>query len=187
MTRDNGRDGKSPAMSATAPREAALGNRSAWSCLRRAASRWGPAGWFLEDLPPESERKASTDRVSFTACGVVFDASCLDGLQEALQGRRDVLVFPRVEHVSAVLEPVDPVPDAGKGAPCMRAAEPAGMSPQERNRANGPLQVPHGDVAQACGCRGPLNACLKPLARSVGTHEDRACRLQLRLRAGRQE
>ena len=57
-------------------------------------------------------RNSKADWVWFTDCDVVFGAGCLDGLATALQGRRDTLVFPRVEHVSAVLEPGDPVLEA---------------------------------------------------------------------------
>lgn len=125
-------------------------------------------------------RHSTADWVWFTDCDVVFGAGCIDGLAAALQGRRDTLVFPRVEHVSAVLEPGDPVLEAGKGAPRVLEIDPAGFTAQVRDRATGPLQVAHGDVARAVGYCGQLKTYQKPVARWAKAHEDRAFRWLLR-------
>lgn len=125
-------------------------------------------------------RNSGADWVWFTDCDVVFGAGCLDGLAAALQGRRDALVFPRVEHVSAPLEPGDPVLEAGKDAPRVLALDTAGYSPLQRGRATGPLQIAHGDVARAVGYCGQLKTYQKPVARWAKAHEDRAFRWLLR-------
>ena len=257
-------------MSDSPPRET-LRDRIALFCLRLAAGGWAPARWFLEELPPESERKAATGRlhieivshcwgyahmqayqlsslvlhppaqadvtmtvyyspedrdtaalleffgahevpgvtwnwqpmdkyhlfrraigrdhaarrsradwVWFTDCDVVFGAGCLDGLAAALQGRRDTLVFPRAELVSAVLEPGDPVLEAGKAVPRVLEIDPTGFTAQERGRATGPLQIAHGDVARACGYCGQLRTYQKPVSHWAKAHEDRAYRWLLR-------
>ena len=125
-------------------------------------------------------RNSTADWVWFTDCDVVFGAGCLDGLAEAVQGRRDALAFPRVEHVSAPLEPDDPVLEAGKRAPRVLDLDPSGFSPLQRGHAAGPLQIAHGDVARACGYCAQLKTYQKPVARWAKAHEDRAFRWLLR-------
>jgi hypothetical protein len=125
-------------------------------------------------------RATRADWIWFTDCDVVFGAGCLDGLADAVQGRRDTLVFPRVEHVSAVLEPGDPVLEAGKGRPRVLDIDPAAFTAQARDRATGPLQVAHGDVARAAGYCAQLKTYQKPVARWAKAHEDRAFRWLLR-------
>lgn len=125
-------------------------------------------------------RNTQADWIWFTDCDVIFGAGCLDGLADAVQGRRDTLIFPRVEHCSAVLEPGDPVLEAGKGEPRLLNVDPAGFTPQQRDRATGPLQIAHGDVARACGYCEQLGVYQKPVAHWAKAHEDRAFRWLLR-------
>jgi len=125
-------------------------------------------------------RATRADWIWFTDCDVVFGAGCLDGLAEAVQGRRDTLVFPRVEHVSAVLEPGDPLLEAGKGPSRVLDIDVASFTAQARDRATGPLQIAHGDVARACGYCEQLAVYQKPVARWAKAHEDRAFRWLLR-------
>jgi len=127
-------------------------------------------------------RNTRADWVWFTDCDVIFGAGCLDGLADAVEGRRDTLVFPRTEHCSAVLEPGDPVLEAGKGAPGLLEIDPAAFAPQQRDRATGPLQIAHGDVARACGYCAQLGVYQKPVAHWAKAHEDRAFRWLLRTR-----
>jgi hypothetical protein len=125
-------------------------------------------------------RATACDWVWFTDCDVVFHAGCMDGLADALQGRRDSLVFPRKEHVSAVLEPGDEMLTAGRGAPQLLAIDPSLFFAQQRDRATGPLQIAHGDVARACGYCADLRFYQKPWPRWAKAHEDRAFRWLLR-------
>lgn len=125
-------------------------------------------------------RATRCDWAWFTDCDVVFHAGCLDGLGDALQGRRDALVFPREERVSAMLEPGDPMLEAGKGEPRVVEIDAGRFFTQQRDRATGPLQVAHGDVARACGYCEQLAVYQKPVARWAKAHEDRAFRWLLR-------
>ena len=125
-------------------------------------------------------RASRADWIWFTDCDVVFGAGCLDGLADAVQGRRDTLVFPRVEHVSAVLEPGDTLLEAGKGSPRVLDIDPAAFTAQARDRATGPLQIAHGDVARACGYCEQLAVYQQPVAHWAKAHEDRAFRWLLR-------
>ncbi len=96
-------------------------------------------------------RATTSDWVWFTDCDLLFHAGCLDALADALQGRRDALVFPREEAVSALLAEDDPVLERGRHGPMPVDIDPAQFERQVRDRATGPLQVAHGDVARACG------------------------------------
>lgn len=120
------------------------------------------------------------DWVWFTDCDVVFHAGCLDGLAAALQGRRDVLVFPRQERVSELLDPADPMLHAARGTPRVVDIDVARFSPIERGRATGPLQVTHGDIARACGYCESLRFYQQPSRTWAKAHEDRAFRWLLR-------
>jgi hypothetical protein len=125
-------------------------------------------------------RATSCNWVWFTDCDVVFHAGCLDALADALQGRRDTLVFPREEYCSRVLEPGDPMLEAGKGVPRLLDIDTARFNVQRRDRATGPLQIAHGDVMRACGYCEQLRIYQKPSARFAKAHEDRAFRWLLR-------
>lgn len=125
-------------------------------------------------------RATRSDWIWFTDCDVVFHQGCFDTLAETLQGRRDSLVFPRTEHCSAVLEPSDPVLTAAGGQPRLVDIDPEGFRPLERDRATGPLQITHGDVARACGYCGGIGVYQRPSRSWAKAHEDRAYRWLLR-------
>jgi hypothetical protein len=125
-------------------------------------------------------RNTRCDWVWFTDCDVVFHAGCLDGLAEALQGRRDVLVFPREEYRSVLLEPGDEMLLAATKGPGVVDIDVARFSPWQRGRATGPLQITHGDVARACGYCDSLRFYQQPSRKWAKAHEDRAFRWLLR-------
>lgn len=127
-------------------------------------------------------RATRCDWIWFTDCDVVFHAGCLDGLAAALQGRRDALVFPRVEHCTGLLQPTDPLLQATRGPPRLVDIDRTRFSARQRDRATGPLQVTHGDVARACGyCEG-LPVYQRPSRHWPKLREDRAFRWLLRSR-----
>lgn len=114
------------------------------------------------------------DWVWFTDCDVVFGPGCLDALADALQGRRDALVYPRVEACSELLADDDP-----RLHPADPAAADIGAMhfvPLAVTRATGPLQITHGDVARALGYCGPIGFYHRPAERWQKAHEDRAHR-----------
>lgn len=125
-------------------------------------------------------RATQCDWIWFTDCDVVFHRGCLDALAGALQGRRDALVFPREERVSGLLESSDlmlrPDPDRSR----LVDIDPSRFSSQQRDRATGPLQITHGDVARACGYCAELRVYQKPSGHWTKATEDRAFRWLLR-------
>ncbi|MGQ0429318.1 MAG: glycosyltransferase [Gammaproteobacteria bacterium] len=124
-------------------------------------------------------RETAADWVWFTDCDLLFHAGCLDGLADALQGRRDALVFPRREAVTALLEPGDPILERGKSGELPVDIEPQRFVSEPRDRATGPLQIVHGDVAHACGYCADLRVYQKPWPEFAKCTEDRAFRWQL--------
>ena len=120
------------------------------------------------------------DWIWFTDCDVVFHAGCLDGLADALQGRRDTLVFPREEHSTGLLPPSDPLLQATRGPPQVVDIDLARFHARQRDRATGPLQIAHGDVARACGYCAGLPAYQRPSRHWPKLREDRAFRWLLR-------
>jgi hypothetical protein len=125
-------------------------------------------------------RATKADWIWFTDCDLLFHAGCLDGLAEALQGRRDVLVFPHEEKTSPLLEPGDALLEAGRGAPRLLEIDPGRFEPRQNGRATGPLQITHGDVARACGYCATLAYYQKPSRTWAKAEEDRAFRWLLR-------
>jgi hypothetical protein len=123
----------------------------------------------------EAALASRADWVWFTDCDVVFHEGCFDGLGEALQGCRDALVFPDHEFCSPVYEPGDPVLEAAR-APKLVEIDPSVFVRQERERATGPLQITHGDVARACGYCRDIPVYQQPTDRWAKAQEDRAFR-----------
>lgn len=125
-------------------------------------------------------RSTDSDWIWFTDCDLVFHRGCLDGLAEALQGRRDALVHPREERVSPLLPESDPTLVAGRQGARLVDIDAGQFVVQRRDRATGPLQITHGDVARACGYCDSLRVYQQPAARWAKAHEDRAFRWLLR-------
>ncbi|HVR43011.1 MAG TPA: glycosyltransferase family 2 protein [Thermoanaerobaculia bacterium] len=120
------------------------------------------------------------DWIWFTDCDVVFHDGCLDALGEALQGRRDRLVFPREERVTPLLSEDAPTLRATAGGLRLVEIDPAQFSVRTSSQAKGPLQITHGDVARACGYCNSLALYQKPANRWRKATEDRAFRWLLR-------
>lgn len=121
-------------------------------------------------------RETVADWVWFTDCDLLFHDGCLDTLADALQGRRDALVFPREEAVSGLLRADDPLLERGRSGPMPVDIDPARFERQLRDRATGPLQIAHGDVARASGYCGQLRVYQKPSPVWTKCTEDRAFR-----------
>jgi hypothetical protein len=125
-------------------------------------------------------RATACDWIWFTDCDLLFHQGCLDALADALQGRRDALVFPHAESVSGLLAEDDPMLERGRAGPMPVEIDPSRFVRHTRDRATGPLQVTHGDVARACGyCEG-LRVYQKPSPVWTKATEDRAFRWLLR-------
>lgn len=125
--------------------------------------------------------KASTaDWVWFTDCDVLFRDGCLDGLAAALQGRRDALVFPSSEYCTGLLPPEAPLLSPVMAPEQVLDVDPSLFSHFPRDRATGPLQITHGDVARAVGYCESLPYYQQPSATWCKAYEDRAFRWLLR-------
>lgn len=125
-------------------------------------------------------RASRCDWVWFTDCDTIFHRGCLDGLGDALQGKRDALVFPEVESCSPLLEADDPMLTPTPGERGLVDIDPSRFTPMRRGRATGPYQITHGDVARACGYCDDIAIFQEPAERWQKAHEDRVFRWLLR-------
>jgi len=147
--------------------------------------------WNWRDLPKEALfRRAigrndaalgtGADWIWFTDCDLMFREGCLDGLGNALQGRRDALVYPRIEKCTSLLPENHPMLIVDPADPQIRDIDTSEFFEQTRTRATGPLQITHGDVARACGYCNSLKYYQQPAATWQKAREDRAFRWLLR-------
>ena len=125
-------------------------------------------------------RKTAADWIWFTDCDVVFHRGSLDALADALQGRRDRLVFPRTENCTSLLPPDDPLLTAAAEHPKVVDIDTARFTPREMEVAKGPMQIVHGDVARAVGYCEVIGVYQQPADRWRKAWEDRAFRWLLR-------
>jgi hypothetical protein len=123
---------------------------------------------------------STADWVWFTDCDVLFREGCLDALAAALQGRRDALVFPSAEHCTALLPPDAPILSPVMTPLTVLDVDPTLFSHFPRDRATGPLQITHGDVARSVGYCESLPYYQQPSGTWCKAHEDRAFRWLLR-------
>lgn len=147
--------------------------------------------WNWRDLPKEMLfRRAigrndaalgtTADWIWFTDCDLMFREGCLDALGDALQSRRDALVYPRIEKCTSLLPEDHPMLVAGTADPQIMDIDTSEFFEQKRTRATGPLQITHGDVARACGYCNSLSYYQQPAATWQKAREDRAFRWLLR-------
>jgi hypothetical protein len=122
----------------------------------------------------EAALASRADWVWFTDCDLMFRDGCLDELGRQLQGRRDALVYPRVERITELLTEDDP--RLRQDAPRVVDIDDEAFTPREPGRATGPLQITHGDVARALGYCKPIAYYQQPAERWCKAHEDRAHR-----------
>ncbi len=142
--------------------------------------------WNWQELPPSylfrrsigrnrAALQSDADWVWFTDCDVVFGPGCLDSLVEALQGRRDPLVFPRSERVTTLLAEDDPMLRPGSRW-SLRTMDAERFTERELSRATGPVQITHGDVARALGYCRDIPVLQEPVQRFAKCYEDRVFR-----------
>ena len=118
---------------------------------------------------------SAADWVWFTDCDLMFREGCLDTLAAQLQGRRDALIYPRVERRTELLSEDDPL--LSQEAPVVVDIKDEGsFKSYAPGRATGPLQITHGDVARALGYCNPIAFYQQPAERWCKAYEDRAHR-----------
>jgi hypothetical protein len=127
-------------------------------------------------------KQTRADWIWFTDCDVLFRENCLDALAAALQGRRDALVFPSSEYCTGLLESDAPLLNPPMDPIQVLDVDPAIFSEFPRDRATGPLQITHGDVARAVGYCESLPYYQQPSDTWCKAYEDRAFRWLLRTR-----
>lgn len=121
-------------------------------------------------------KNTRADWVWFTDCDVVFHQGALDALAAQLENRQDVLVYPRKMLVTSLLAKDDPLIAKARAEPAVMDIDMAQFSVREFNRATGPIQIAHGDVARACGYCDSLAVYQKTMPRWSKCYEDRAFR-----------
>lgn len=123
----------------------------------------------------EAALNTRADWIWFNDCDVVFRDGCLDAVGQALQGRRDALVYPDHEYVSPVYEPGDPVLEAAR-EPKVVDIDPEVFMRHDYTRAVGAMQITHGDVARSVGYCRDIAVFQQPTDRFAKAREDRAFR-----------
>ena len=121
-------------------------------------------------------RNTLANWVWFTDCDIVFHRECLDTLADQLQGRRDLLAYPRDERVTAMLTDDHPVLASGGRRPAVVDIDTGSFEFLAVPRATGAYQIVHGDVARRCGYCEQLSLFQRPASRWAKTYEDRAFR-----------
>ena len=121
-------------------------------------------------------RATKADWVWFTDCDIIFHRDCIDTLATVLQGRRDRMVHPRVERVTAMLAESDPVLAVERDRPRIVDIDTSRFAELAIPQATGAYQIVHGDVARRTGfCERP-SFFQRPVPRWAKTYEDRTFR-----------
>lgn len=124
--------------------------------------------------------RTQADWIWFTDCDLMFREGCIDGLEQVLQGRNDVLVYPEVERCTSLLTDEDPMLKVDLQHLQVVDVDTSQFDEFRRTRATGPLQITHGDVARACGYCDSLPYYQQPSETWCKAYEDRAFRWLLR-------
>jgi len=119
---------------------------------------------------------SSADWVWFTDCDLLFKENCFDSLNEQLQGSDEALVFPMHERTTTLLKADDPMLQTQANELSLCDIDSDQFEMRVRDRATGPLQITHGDVARACGYCDALSVFQKPDRHWCKAHEDRVFR-----------
>ena len=120
--------------------------------------------WDWRALPKESlfrraigrnlaAKRTEADWIWFTDADIVFQEGCLDTLAGLLQGRDEALLFPETMLRSALLPDGHALLRRGREGPALLRAPPETFTLRRGpvDRALGPCQITHGDIARACG------------------------------------
>lgn len=120
-------------------------------------------------------KATQADWIWFTDCDIIFGEGCLDGLAEQLQGRTDVLVYPKEESTTSMLDDDNPLLKKGV-APHIVDIDTSDFSRHTRDKAKGAFQIVHGDVARAVGYCEKIRLYQTPADAWRKTYEDKAFR-----------
>ena len=146
--------------------------------------------WNWQPLPTEellrrsigrnrAALKTKADWIWYIDCDLIFNESCLDSLASSLQGRNDVLLFPKSEFITSMLEDENPILRNGSN-PDVIKIDTSLFYPNEITRALGAYQITHGDIARTCGYCRNIRVYQTPSFHWRKTYEDRTYRWLLR-------
>jgi hypothetical protein len=144
--------------------------------------------WNWQALPPPElfrrsigrnrvARGTAADWVWFTDCDIIFHRDCIDTLADRLQGRQELLTYPKEERVTAMLAEQDPVLAAKRDRPQVIDIDPTLFTRMANPpKAKGAYHIVHGDAARRCGYCEQLAVFQRPAERWAKTYEDAAFR-----------
>lgn len=143
--------------------------------------------WNWQALPKEllfrrgiGRNKAAlntkADWVWFSDCDIMFNDNCIDSLVDSLQGRNDILVFPKHEKTTPMLKEDHPLLQEGAEPQVIKIEDENDFEYYSRSKATGEFQITHGDVARACGYCANLSLYQTPSEHWCKCVEDRAFR-----------
>lgn len=119
--------------------------------------------------------ESKADWIWFVDCDLILHHNCVDSLAETLQGRNDVLVHPRFEFVTDLLDDDSPVLVATRDSPLVEI-DTGQFYKKAIDRAVGAYQIVHGDVARKCGYCKDIAVYQKPTDKWRKTYEDHTFR-----------
>ena len=142
--------------------------------------------WNFQELPPERLFRRSIGRniaalstksnwIWFTDCDLIFGPGAIEDLGRELHARTDTLVYPGQLRVTKLLSPDDPLLSENQTDQLL-PLQTEGFLPKNFNRATGPIQIVHGEVARTCGYCNSLPFYQKSMPRWSKAYEDRAFR-----------
>ncbi len=144
--------------------------------------------WNWQALPPpelfrraigrnRAARATRADWIWFTDCDILFHRDCIDGLATALQGRQDLLTYPKHERITPMLAETDPVLAAERDRPRVADIDTSQFElAANPPKAKGAYHIVHGDAARACGYCEQVPLYQRPVERWAKTYEDSAFR-----------
>jgi hypothetical protein len=122
-------------------------------------------------------RSTDADWVWFTDCDIVFHRDCIDTLSDRLQGRQDLLCYPKFERITPMLAEDDPVLAAERDRPRVVDIDTSQFTlAANPPKAKGAYHIVHGDAARACGYCEQIPLYQRPAERWAKTYEDSAFR-----------
>jgi hypothetical protein len=122
-------------------------------------------------------RSTSADWVWFTDCDIVFHRDCIDTLSSQLQGRQDLLCYPKFERITPMLTEDDPVLAAERDRPRVADIDTSQFTLAENPpKAKGAYHIVHGDAARQCGYCEQVGLYQRPVSSWAKTYEDSAFR-----------
>ena len=115
------------------------------------------------------------DWIWYIDCDLIFYEGCLDALNQELQNRNDILLFPNSENITPLLDSENLV--------LKKHSEPKTVDidisefyQNKISRAVGAYQITHGDIARSCGYCNNISVYQTPEAHWRKTYEDRTYR-----------